>query len=69
VKPIEQRKNILKQNQTTNQYVLDIKELLKGLTFKDVVFSGYSPQGEGKREISKQSKETINENQYEIINA
>ena len=40
MKPIEQRKNILKQNQTTNQYVLDIKELLKGLTYKDVVFSG-----------------------------
>ena len=40
MKPIEQRKNILKQNQTTNQYVLDIKELLKGLTYKDVVFLG-----------------------------
>jgi hypothetical protein len=40
VKPIEQRKNILKTNQTTNQYQLDIKELLKGLTYKDVVFLG-----------------------------
>lgn len=36
MKPIEQRKNILKQNQTTNQYELDIK----GLTYKDVVFLG-----------------------------
>jgi hypothetical protein len=40
VKPIEQRKTILKTNQTTNQYELDIKELLKGLTYKDVVFLG-----------------------------
>jgi len=40
VKPIEQRKNILKQNQTTNQYVLDFKEQLRGLTYKDGVFSG-----------------------------
>ncbi len=40
MKPIEQRKNILKQNQTTNQYVLDIKEQLRGLTYKDVVFLG-----------------------------
>jgi hypothetical protein len=40
VKPIEQRKNILKQNQTTNQYELDIKEQLRGLTYKDVVFLG-----------------------------
>lgn len=40
MKPIEQRKTILKTNQTTNQYELDIKELLKGLTYKDVVFLG-----------------------------
>jgi hypothetical protein len=40
VKPSEQRKTILKTNQTTNQYELDIKELLKGLTYKDVVFLG-----------------------------
>ena len=40
MKPIEQRKTILKTNQTTNQYELDIKELLKGLTYKDVVFVG-----------------------------
>ncbi len=40
MKPIEQRKNILKQNQTTNQYELDIKEQLRGLTYKDVVFLG-----------------------------
>ena len=40
MKPIEQRKNILKQNQTTNQYVLDFKEQLRGLTYKDVVFLG-----------------------------
>jgi hypothetical protein len=40
VKPEEKRKRILKTNQTTNQYELDIKELLKGLTYKDVVFSG-----------------------------
>ena len=40
MKPIEQRKNILKQNHTTNQYELDIKELLKGLTYKDVLFVG-----------------------------
>ena len=40
MKPSEQRKTILKTNQTTNQYELDIKELLKGLTYKDVVFLG-----------------------------
>ena len=40
MKTIEKRKNILKQNQTTNQYELDIKEQLRGLTYKDVVFSG-----------------------------
>ena len=40
MKPIEQRKNILKQNQTTKKYKLAIKELLKGLTYKDVVFLG-----------------------------
>jgi hypothetical protein len=40
VKPSEQRKTILKTNRTTNQYELDIKELLKGLTYKDVVFLG-----------------------------
>ena len=40
MKPSEQRKTILNTNQTTNQYVLDIKELLKGLTYKDFVFSG-----------------------------
>lgn len=40
MKPSEQRKTILKTNRTTNQYELDIKELLKGLTYKDVVFLG-----------------------------
>ena len=40
MKPIEQRKNILKQNQTTNQYELEIKEQLRGLTYKDDVFLG-----------------------------
>ncbi len=40
MKPEEKRKRILKTNQTTNQYELDIKEQLRCLTYKDVVFLG-----------------------------
>jgi hypothetical protein len=35
-----QRKKILNTKQTTNQYELDIKEQLRCLTYKDVVFLG-----------------------------